>query len=67
MVNDQGNNRLRVIDLKAKTVATFASETDRGEIPHVSVASISHLLYVESENALYLSQPTSGCSRNWTW
>ena len=60
LVDDLGNIRLRVIDLKAKTVSTFASDSDKGEIPHVSVASITHMLYVESENALYLSQPDFG-------
>jgi hypothetical protein len=64
VVNDYGNQLLRLIDLQSGTVSTLAggasSTQSEGPVAQVSMAGVYNMVYREKENAIYFSQPDQG-------
>jgi hypothetical protein len=64
VVNDFGNGLLRLVDLKTKTVTTFAGNTPsdlrEGPAAQVSMAGIWSMCYIPGANSIFFSQPDLG-------
>jgi hypothetical protein len=67
VVLDQGNARLRCIDLKSKTVSTLAGNgtpgIKDGPALEASINKVWNILYFPQEDAIYFTQPTDGALR----
>jgi len=66
VVLDQGNFRIRLVDLDKKTVTTLAGGAG-GELDGIGekaqIGWVWNMVYLESEDALYFTQPESGTLR----
>ena len=67
VVYDSGNARLRLVDLDKKSVATLAGTGESGSLDgngiKAQVGPIWNMAYLESQDALYFSEPESGTLR----
>jgi hypothetical protein len=65
-VMDQGNYRIRLVDLDKKTVTSLAGSTG-GDLDGIGdkaqLGSVWSMVYLESQDSLYFSQPESGTLR----
>jgi hypothetical protein len=66
-VNDDGNNRIRLIDLDRGIVSTLVGTgsdgVENGEGSKAQAGSIWNMAYLAAEHALYFSQPKHGVLR----
>ena len=64
VVNDYGNNVLRLVDMKKGVVTTFAgsapSTLAEGPADQVSMAGIRDMVYLSTADALFFTQPDQG-------
>ena len=62
VVNDFGNQLLRLVDLKAGTVTTLAGggTLSIGPATQISMNGVRDMAYIPSANSIFLTQPDSG-------